>query len=164
MPNAAMIETKSAGPVDGAKASASASARASAKQGRATDRTRDRSCDRSHDRERRHARRYRPRRTSADRLREALIVLCAGHSDIMTHEERAWTSITFSGTRHEVVLSFEGAQAVAAGEHFIAALPEHEFSIPGQLVADASIREVDHRFGASERMVVTAVLLLLEEV
>jgi len=109
------------------------------------------------------ARRFRPRRTVSDRVREALLLLAEGRADLLTHEEKAWNSITFSGTRHEVMLDFSGAEAVAAGEDFIANLPEHEFRIPGQLVADATISEVDHRFGADERMVVTAVLLLLEE-
>ena len=59
---------------------------------------------------------------------------------------------------------FQGDIAVEAGETFIADLPDHEFAIPGQLVADASVREVDHRFGAEERLVVTCVLLLLEDV
>jgi len=108
-------------------------------------------------------RRYRPRRTTGDRVREALLTLAQGHASLLTHEEKAWASITFSGTRHEVMLDFDGADAVRAGEEFIDELPEHEFRIPGQLVADATVREVDHRFGAEERMVVTAVLLLLEE-
>ncbi len=111
----------------------------------------------------RRARRYRPRRTVSDRVREALLMLANGRADLLTHEEKAWNSITFSGTRHEVMLDFNGAEAVTAGEDFIAELPEHEFRIPGQLVADATISEVDHRFGTGERMVVTAVLLLLEE-
>ena len=83
--------------------------------------------------------------------------------DLITHEETTWTSITFAGTRHEVTLEFTGEVAVEVGEEFIIALPEHEFTIPGQLVADATIKEVDHTFGAQERLVVTAVLLLLEE-
>ncbi len=110
-----------------------------------------------------HARRYRPRRTTSDRLREAVSTLARGRGAFLSHEEKSWSSITFSGTRHEVTIAFEGAEAGKAGENFIAELPEHEFTIPGQLVADATIREVDHRFGADERMVVTAVLLLLEE-
>lgn len=109
------------------------------------------------------ARRYRPRRSTADRVREAVLLLAEGHGDLLTHEEKAWTSITFTGTRHEIMIDFNGEEAVAAGEEFIVNLPEHEFTIPGQLVADATILEVDHRFGADERMVVTAVLLLLEE-
>ena len=109
------------------------------------------------------ARRYRPKRTTADRVREALLMLAEGRANLLSHEERAWSSITFSGTRHEVMLDFDGREAVEVGEEFIAALPDHEFTIPGQLVADATVRDVDHRFGASERMRVTAVLLLLEE-
>jgi len=108
-------------------------------------------------------RRYRPRRTTSDRVREALLTLAKARATLLTHEEKAWSSVTFSGTRHEVMLDFDGADAVAIGEEFIASLPEHEFTIPGQLVADATIREVDHRFGTEERMVVTAVLLLLDE-
>jgi len=109
------------------------------------------------------ARRYRPRRTTSDRVREAVLMLAEGRADMLTHEETTWTSITFAGTRHELMLDFNGAEEVAVGEEFIANLPEHEFTIPGQLVADATISEVDHRFGADERMVVTAVLLLLED-
>lgn len=107
--------------------------------------------------------RYRARRTLGDRVREALSVLAEGTADILTHEETAWASITFNGTRHEIVLDFDGAEAVAVAEEFIENLPEHEFRIPGQLVADANVREVDHRFGADERMIVTCVMLLLEE-
>ena len=110
------------------------------------------------------ARRYRPRRTTADRVREALIKLSEGRASMLSHDEKAWASITFSGTRHELMLDFDGKEAVEVGEEFIANLPEHEFRIPGQLVAEATIREVDHSFnGDEERMVVTAVLLLLEE-
>ena len=107
--------------------------------------------------------RYRPRRTISDRLRDALMTLAEGRADLLTHEETAWSSITFTGTRHEVVLDFQGHEAVEVGETFITELPEHEFQIPGQLVADASVREVDHRFGIEERLTVTCVLLLLEE-
>ncbi|MEO1730917.1 MAG: hypothetical protein AAFR64_09275 [Pseudomonadota bacterium] len=107
--------------------------------------------------------RYRPRRSAGDRLREALLTVTKGTAELVSHEETAWSSITFNGTRHEIALEFIGHAAVEAGEEFIAALPEHEFRIPGQLVADASVREVDHRFGAEERMTVTCVLVLLEE-
>jgi hypothetical protein len=106
---------------------------------------------------------HRPRRTLADRLRDALMQITAGHGTVLAHEEKAWASITFAGTRHEVVLEFCGHEAVAAGEELIERLPDHEFAIPGQLVADATVTKVDHRFGAMERLEVTAVLLLLED-
>lgn len=52
---------------------------------------------------------------------------------------------------------------MAAGERFIAALPDHEFSIPGQLVADATVTEVNQSTLPDPRMVVTCALLLLED-
>ena len=107
--------------------------------------------------------RYRPRRSTGDRLREALVAFAEGRAEIMRHEETAWSSITFTGTRHELALEFKGSEAVEVGEEFIADLAEHEFRIPGQLVADASVREVDHRFGEEERLTITCVLLLLED-
>ncbi len=107
---------------------------------------------------------FRPRRTVADRVRAALQGLADGAGATLSHDEKAWASITFSGTRHELVLEFCGADAVAGGETLIERLPDHEFAIPGQLVADATITAVDHRFGAMERLTVTVVLLLLEEV
>ncbi|TAD81915.1 MAG: hypothetical protein EAY70_04245 [Sphingomonadales bacterium] len=106
---------------------------------------------------------YRPRRTLADRVRAALMQLTGGHGTVLAHEEKAWASITFAGTRHEVVLEFCGPEAVAAGEELIERLPDHEFTLPRQLVADATVTKVDHRFAAMERLEVTAVLLLLEE-
>ena len=105
----------------------------------------------------------RARRTTADRVRTALMQLTGGNGSVLSHEEKAWASITFSGTRHEMVLEFCGPEAVVGGEELIERLPDHEFTIPGQLVADATITKVDHRFGAMERLEVTAVLLLLEE-
>ena len=108
-------------------------------------------------------RRYRPRRTFSDRLREAVLKLGGNQASLLQHTEQPWASITFSGSRHALVLDFDGDEAVAAGESFIAELPDHEFKIPGQLVADASVTEVDHGFLPEPRLVVTAVLLLLEE-
>ena len=105
----------------------------------------------------------RARRSDADRVRSAVKALTGGHGAVLTHEEKAWASITFTGTRHELVIEFSGADAVAVGEELIERLPDHEFAIPGQLVADATITKVDHRFGALERLEVTAVLLLLQE-
>ena len=103
---------------------------------------------------------FRPRRTTADRVRAALT---GGLGTVLGNEETAWASITFSGTRHRIVFEFCGPEAMAAGEELIERLPDHEFAIPSQLAADATITAVDHRFGAMERLEVTAVLLLLEE-
>lgn len=104
------------------------------------------------------------RRTTADRLREALQELARGHARFASHRETAWASITFAGARHRIEILFEGAEAIEAGEHFIAALPDHEFDMLGQLVADAAIMEVDHAMLPQPRLALVAELLLLEDV
>jgi hypothetical protein len=104
----------------------------------------------------------RARRSAGERLREALIALAQGKATVLAHSEKSWASITFAGARHRIELVFEGADAVDAGEMFIAFLPEHEFAIPHQLEANAAVVEVDHRL-SPPRMTVTCELLLLEE-
>lgn len=79
------------------------------------------------------------------------------------HGERSWASVTFSGTRHTVVLAFAGLEPVAAGEQFINVLPEHEFTIPRQLVADAAVVRVEHTMLPEPRLEVEVQLLLLDE-
>lgn len=106
---------------------------------------------------------FRPRRTLADRVQEAVLLLAEAQANLLSHLEKPWASITFSGSRHELMLEFNGPDAMAAAERFIVALPDHEFGIPGQLVADATIGEVDHILLPNPRMIVTAILLLLED-
>ena len=103
------------------------------------------------------------RRSAGDKLRTAIMVLCDHQGQVLDHTEKAWASITFAGTRHSLSLLFAGEHAVEAGERFVAALPDHEFTIPGQLVADAGIVEVEHRLVPSPRLVVRCDLLLLED-
>lgn len=93
----------------------------------------------------------------------ALLKLGEGKAELIRHTECAWASVTFAGTRHTIVLAFSGVDAVAAGERLIGALPEHEFAIPGQLVADASVISVEHAMLPEPRLVIEAELLLLEE-
>lgn len=104
-----------------------------------------------------------PARSTGDRLREALMALGDFRGQVITHSEKAWASITFAGARHTLALLFAGDEAVEAGERFIAALPDHEFAIAGQLVADAAVTEAEHRLFPTPRLVVQCELLLLEE-
>ncbi len=106
---------------------------------------------------------YRPRRTLSDRLQDTLLSLADGKGRIVAHEEKAWASITFAGTRHTLTIEFEGCDAIAAGEQLIEVLPDYEFNIPGQLVAEANVDAVNHTLHPAPGMVVTLVLLLLEE-
>ena len=104
----------------------------------------------------------RARRGARERLREALLNLAEQRATILAHRETNWASITFAGARHRVELSFQGAEAVMAGETFIALLPEHEFSIPRQLVAEATVVAVEHQLDPP-RMAVTCEVLMLED-
>jgi hypothetical protein len=101
-------------------------------------------------------------RGAGARLTLALLELAQGHARLLSHSEKSWASITFAGTRHRYVLEFDGAEAVEAGDCFIVFLPEHEFALSGQLVADAAVTEVDH-MASPPLMRVTCELLLLEE-
>ncbi len=103
------------------------------------------------------------RRTPWMPLLSALLELGGGQAELLRHAERGWASVTFSGTRHSVVLAFSGVEAVTAGEAFIDALPDHEFAIPRQLVADAAVVRVDHTALPQPRLEVEVELLLLEE-
>jgi hypothetical protein len=96
-------------------------------------------------------------------LLSALISLAGGKAELLRHVERPWASVTFSGTRHMVTLAFTGAEAVAAGELFIAALPEHEFMIPRQIVADAVVASVEHTMLPAPRLTLEIELLLVED-
>ncbi len=97
-----------------------------------------------------------------ERLAEALINLSDGKGRIDSHSEKSWASITFAGARHRIRMVFEGDDAVEAGECFIVFLPEHEFTIRGQLVADAAITQVDSS-ASPPKLTVTCEILLLEE-
>ncbi len=102
------------------------------------------------------------RKGPREKLAAALLELAQQQGHIATHAETSWASITFAGTRHRVEIVFDGADAIGAGEGFIAGLPDHEFSIPGQLVADAAVTEVEHALDPP-RLAVKCEILLLEE-
>ena len=104
-----------------------------------------------------------PRRDPANRLLGVLHDLGEGRAVTLRHEERSWASITFSGTRHTIALRFVGEDAVAAGEQFIARLPDHEFAIPRTLVADAAIVAVRHALLPEPSLEVECEVLLLDE-
>lgn len=111
-----------------------------------------------------HARIHRsPSRGGWMRLLGQVLTLAEGRAELVRHGERPWASATFSGTRHTIALSFSGAEAIEAGERLIAAVPDHEFDIPGQLVADAAIVEAHHTLVPAPELSVELEILLLED-
>jgi len=101
-------------------------------------------------------------RSSSSRLIDAVAALAVS-GILIDHRETSWASITFAGTRHSMSWLFSGADAVECGEAFIAALPDHEFRLPGCLVADATIVEVSSRQLPEPTMSVKVEVLLLDE-
>ena len=97
------------------------------------------------------------------RLCDQLGALGQGHAKLIRHSEKAWASITFEGSRHTIEFLFEGEEAVAAGEMFIAALPDHEFVVPGQFVAEATVKGAEHVLLPYPRLTVECELLLLRD-
>lgn len=105
-----------------------------------------------------------PRRLSpGDRLLREIRELAGQSSEVISHRESPWASITFSGARHVIVLRFAGSEAVSEGERLIAILPDHEFRLRGKLVADASVVRVDHELIPAPLMEVECEILLLDE-
>jgi hypothetical protein len=51
-----------------------------------------------------------------------------------------WQSLTFIGERHEIGLRISGPKSEAVAERLCAGLGDAEFDIPGQLVADITVR------------------------
>lgn len=109
------------------------------------------------------AARRKARRTPWMPLLSAVLELAQGQAELLRHSERAWASVTFSGSKHSVVLAFDGADKVLAGEALIDALPEHEFTLPRLLVADAAVVRVEHSALPQPRLEVEVELLVLDE-
>ena len=103
------------------------------------------------------------KRDPANQLLAALYALGKGHGALLRHEERAWASITFAGSRHTLAFRFAGDAGVAAGETFVAELPEHEFAIPHKLVADATVTAVRHKMLPKPSLEVECEVLMLDE-
>lgn len=105
-----------------------------------------------------------PHRPS-ERLPElrALLALCCHKAELVFHEERAWSSATFTGTRHVVALEFRGGEAIAYAEALIDALPHHEFALAGKIVADAAIVSVLRQVAPTLETLMTIELLILDD-
>lgn len=105
----------------------------------------------------------RRRVTSGERLLRAVLELAGSRAELVSHAEVPWASVTFSGARHTVVLRFEGWEACDNAEHLIAELPEHEFTLPNVLVADAAVARMEQHLLPEPRIEMELELLLLED-
>ncbi len=107
--------------------------------------------------------RARPARRTWMQLLSAVLTQAGKSAELLSHGEKPWNSVTFSGTRHTIVLAFSGDEAVAAGEAFIDRVPDHEFTLSRQIVVDALVTSVDRLTLPEARLVVEVEFLLLDE-
>lgn len=89
----------------------------------------------------RHSHAKRCRQTPGAVLAAAIEALSAGLARVTITRERPWASITFSGTRHSIMVSWRNDVNCAGKKEFMKILPDHEFAIPGHFVADLLITE-----------------------
>lgn len=82
---------------------------------------------------------------------------------LIYHAEAAWASGHFAGARHTVALGFGHGAGQAATEAYIARLPDHDFDLPGLIVADAHIIKVERDFAAGTTIVVAELLIVKED-
>lgn len=73
-----------------------------------------------------------PKSANAHRALTNALLKLATPAEMHSSRERPWASVTFTGARHWFALSIGPARADAVAE----LLPDHEFEIPGHLVAD----------------------------
>lgn len=60
---------------------------------------------------------------------------------VTVQNERAWASITFTGTRYSLSIDWAGAAKPDVVQNLAQTLPDHEFAIPGYFVADILVTE-----------------------
>ncbi len=108
----------------------------------------------------------RPRRVAsglAPRVVRSVLALAGRSAQLIDHRERPWASVTFSGARHTVILRYAGWEACDDGEALIAALPDHEFTVPGAVVADVTVVRTDEAVLPQRTLEVELELLLLDQ-
>ncbi len=82
---------------------------------------------------------------TASRLIASILPLAGPSAELAGAHEREWASATFSGARHclDLRLWFAGRDDPLPAS--LLSLPEHEFDLPAEIVADCTIA-----FGARE--------------
>lgn len=75
---------------------------------------------------------------TAGRIIRQLIEHIGPDTELIGSEEREWASATFSGARHSVHLRMALPDAAAAAPTGITALPDHEFDLSRDIVADCT--------------------------
>ena len=76
---------------------------------------------------------------TAAKLIRAVLEVCGKGSELVGAHEREWASATFSGARHSLDLMIPANDEGGALPNAIARLPDHEFDLPDEIVADCAV-------------------------
>lgn len=60
---------------------------------------------------------------------------------LVSYRATDWHSLTFAGERHELTVRIPGEDRIAIVRRLIGGLGEHEFNLPGHIVADIGATE-----------------------
>lgn len=94
-------------------------------------------------------------------LTNALLAMLADAGPtLISRKQQTWHSATFSGERVTIVVQLEGSDCFKRAETFANALPDAEFQLRRQCVADILVSE---RTELEDRVVLTVEALLLDE-
>lgn len=81
----------------------------------------------------------------------------APHATVTILQERAWYSLTFVG--HQICLAIRiESDGPAIVQWLTDCLPDHEFNLPGQMVADIAVTDISIDAGITQ-VIVDALLL-----
>jgi hypothetical protein len=87
-------------------------------------------------------------------IHDELVTLTNSGAQVLVQalDRREWASVTFTGARHRVRATIDGAGAAGAAGDFLDALPDLEFQIPGHIVADIALLVEARRDGGDHAM------------
>lgn len=103
----------------------------------------------------------RRRLTAGQRLAQALFDQAGPHARLVRHGETQWSSATFSGSRHTLVIRFDGDAALEGAEALVTAISDDAITIAGALIAELTVSAFTQTLlpHPSAEMTVTALLL-----
>ncbi|MEQ1509563.1 MAG: hypothetical protein ABL909_04075 [Sphingopyxis sp.] len=80
---------------------------------------------------------------NAHRICQKVLTLIGPAAELIEAQERPWASATFSGARHIIILRIPLADDAASAPAILSSLPDHEFALPGEIVADCTVTMQD---------------------
>lgn len=97
----------------------------------------------------------------AARLIHSVLDLCGPGSELIGAHEREWASASFSGARHSLDLLVPANDEGSPLPDAVRLLPDHEFALTSQIVADCSVTLGQrHRHATGRTMIGLRVELL----